>query len=441
MFKAFKKAHPTTKNIAFLLVLFFGVEVTFAQKAVKEYVKTNALEVKTIAIDEEDFSDLESFGNAVGESRIVALGEQNHGDGTTFEAKGRLVRYLHEQKGFNVLVFESDYFGLTYGFEKIAKTKDSINHFLANNIMEIWSSCDKAKPLLYDYIYTTHTTQNPLQIAGMDCQFHGGYTFANLANQASQVFAKIAVSPQDPIDATTIVSNLHHTYYWTRVEPDSGGIQNGLAALNSLLKDKSLDQLTIDEKLLVDNIKRSYEDWMDVLSGKSYLDDNYTKRDRQMFHNVMWLLKHKYPDEKIIIWAHSAHLAKSAVGFEDKNQKGIMLGNFLGDEKINPYSYYVLGFSSYTAKPVWANGNFIVKVEKPLKNGFENWISKDWNYAFLDLKTWNRSKNSGEAFAMKGSNFPSHQHRNLVYQWGKVFDGVFFIRNIEGCEKIDFGDN
>ncbi len=39
---------------------------------------------------------------------MVLLGEQHHGDGATFQAKTRLVKYLHEQKGFNVLVWESD---------------------------------------------------------------------------------------------------------------------------------------------------------------------------------------------------------------------------------------------------------------------------------------------------------------------------------------------
>ena len=38
---------------------------------------------------------------------------------------------------------------------------------------------------------------------------------------------------------------------------------------------------------------------------------------------------------------------------------------------------------------------------------------------------------------MKGT-FPMTQHRNFIYQWNKVFDGVFFIRNLEGCQKISY---
>ena len=62
--------------------------------------------VRSISISENDVSDLEALGRDIGDARIVLLGEQTHGDGATFEAKARVVRYLHEHKGFDVLAFE-----------------------------------------------------------------------------------------------------------------------------------------------------------------------------------------------------------------------------------------------------------------------------------------------------------------------------------------------
>ena len=424
-------------KITLTLFLFLTTD-SFAQKSIKEYVKANTFEIRTIDINENDFSDLDVFGKAIGDSKIVALGEQNHGDGTTFEAKGRLVRYLHEKKGFNVLVFESDYFALTYGFEKVTKTKDSINNFIQNNIMGVWSWCDKAAPFLYDYIPKTFTTSNPLQITGMDCQFHGAYSVNNLVKIATPIFAKISVTAEDFTNAKIILGNLHNTFLWTYKNPDSLAIVLGNEALKDFLKNKSLELLTIDERLLIDNIKRNYDDFVDVVQHKSYVDDNYTKRDKQMFLNVLWLLQHKYPNDKIIIWAHSSHIAKAAKEFEDHGQKGIMMGNFLGNKKLNPFSYYALGFTSYSATPIWTSNNYKIDVEFPKKIGFENWIPKNLNYSYVDFSLKKGTLNNNESFAMKGTNFPSHQHRNLVYQWTNVFDGIFFIRNIEGCSKIKF---
>ena len=44
------------------------------------------------------------------------LGEHPYDDGTTFVAKTRLVRFLHEQMGFNVLAFESGLYDCPKGY-------------------------------------------------------------------------------------------------------------------------------------------------------------------------------------------------------------------------------------------------------------------------------------------------------------------------------------
>lgn len=81
--------------------------------------------------------------------------------------------------------------------------------------MGIWSWCDKAAAFLYDYIPKTHSTTNPLQIAGMDCQVHGAYSVDNLVNIATPIFAKISVTEEDLKNAKIILSNLNNTFYWT----------------------------------------------------------------------------------------------------------------------------------------------------------------------------------------------------------------------------------
>jgi erythromycin esterase len=110
----------------------------FAQD-IRSYVTTNMVPVATLDATADDYADLAPIGQAIGEARVVMLGEQDHGDGTTFQAKTRLVKYLHERKGFTVLAFESDFYSLTAGWEKLAKQPDSIRHFLRQNIFPIWS--------------------------------------------------------------------------------------------------------------------------------------------------------------------------------------------------------------------------------------------------------------------------------------------------------------
>ena len=75
-----------------------------------KWIKNNAIEVRTISSNDEDFSDLESLKKIIGDTRVVLLGEQSHGGGTTYEAKVRLIKFLHQEMGFEVMAFESGMF-------------------------------------------------------------------------------------------------------------------------------------------------------------------------------------------------------------------------------------------------------------------------------------------------------------------------------------------
>ena len=118
----------------FLLTLIISSFQAYGQNKIKDFVEKNTNIIKTIEPDSLNFADLEVFGEAIGDSRIVMLGEQDHGDAPTFLAKTRLIKYLHEKKGFNVLAFEEDYFALNEGWDRLEKQKIKIDTFLRKNI-------------------------------------------------------------------------------------------------------------------------------------------------------------------------------------------------------------------------------------------------------------------------------------------------------------------
>ena len=67
------------KLIISLLLIHF-INFAAGQNQIKKFVEQTAVSIPTIDPDSTNFSDLEVIGNAIGDSRIVMLGEQDHGD-------------------------------------------------------------------------------------------------------------------------------------------------------------------------------------------------------------------------------------------------------------------------------------------------------------------------------------------------------------------------
>jgi hypothetical protein len=69
-----------------------------------------AVALRDPLIEADDRSDLEALSRAIGDAKVVILGEATHADGTTCLAKASVIRYLHDTKGFDVLAWESGMF-------------------------------------------------------------------------------------------------------------------------------------------------------------------------------------------------------------------------------------------------------------------------------------------------------------------------------------------
>jgi erythromycin esterase len=69
---------------------------------------TNAV-VKEIQLHARALDDLDAICNAIGEARVVALGEATHGTSEFSDARARIVEHLAARKGFTVLAVEDNW--------------------------------------------------------------------------------------------------------------------------------------------------------------------------------------------------------------------------------------------------------------------------------------------------------------------------------------------
>lgn len=64
--------------------------------------------IRTVAPDATDTNDLNVLKELIGESSVVALGENTHGSSEIFRLKDRFIRYMVEELGFDVFSIEAD---------------------------------------------------------------------------------------------------------------------------------------------------------------------------------------------------------------------------------------------------------------------------------------------------------------------------------------------
>lgn len=401
------------------------------QEGIKKYVQQNAIPILAIAPDATDYRDLRAINKAIGNATIVMLGEQDHGDAATFEAKTRLIKYLHEEKGFDVLAFESDFFSLNEGWSSLGKEKAQIGSFLRSNIYPIWSQCDACDALLYQYIPNTHATKKPLQITGFDSDLVLDYASSNLIPKLDSVFQSLEL----PITKSNS--------YRSQVLPVLDSLRLGFfTSLNDSFYARSSSVLwDIKSQLLSKITKDNF--WVQVIGNLISASINHQKRstdvimsfnarDSQMAENLKWLSTIKYKDRKMIVWAANTHIGKSTdTLIKNKSGQGFTtMGAYFTRDTLLQSQTYILGFTSNQGK----TGRLTLKeyvVPPPRPGTFESWFDPQWNYAFIDFGTYNRNLTTEkEPFFMKGFG-----HFTEKENWTKVFDGIFYIRDMYPCKR------
>lgn len=130
------------------------------------WLADNHRSIRSITYDK-DFSDLDFLAEVLNGKRIVQLGESSHGTAEFSAIKVRIIKYLHERLGYNVIAFESSVGGchiqdLDLNL-RAPKPKVGVEC-----IFTIWNTADLNE--LARYIYSTRQTTRPLHVAGFDIQ-------------------------------------------------------------------------------------------------------------------------------------------------------------------------------------------------------------------------------------------------------------------------------
>ncbi len=292
-------------------------QATFSLGQGERIADLRARSVEITSIDptlaDDPFADLLPLKRAIGDARVVWLGEQSHGEGAAFLAKGRLVKFLHQEMGFDVLVWEA---GLASGplVDEAMRDPDLTALEAANrSIFTIWSEAVQVHPLL-EYVKQSQSTDRPITTAGMDAQLTGDMGSTILQRHLEDLFEPAGEMPDGALEFVN----------WIEVFWKTGDLDAAREALVWI--ERTLEIIDEAEPALIDLhepwrvsfVERSLADAASFLRARiAFIEANndttriepeiLNDRDRRMGDNLVFLANEVYPDRKLIVWAATFH--------------------------------------------------------------------------------------------------------------------------------------
>jgi erythromycin esterase len=404
-------------------------------------LKKHAFKIRSRKISKGRFKDLMPLKEIIGDARIVLLGEPTHGHGTTMEMKGRLIRFLHEQMGFNVLAWESNMACCREVDRAFLENDEPIIDLVDKGIFAVFAWPEQNRPL-FEYIKSIRKGDNPLIQAGFDFQFSGTTCVECLTESIIEFFNSVesGLLSADRIEEIKNTIPYLRKYYVTAQE-----LQAVLTLSDYLLNllDSNWDMLmghypkremAFQYRVLL-NIKlfAMYRDYYHVQQGTSL--DMPFERDRVMADNFIFLRQKYFPDEKIIVWAASGHILRNSHLVNYNGQPILLEGSFMGDYVALEFGeeIYSIATISYEGESQYVHGALYTKIQ-PAKEGTFSWYFNQLggNYYFLDMKSVKR----GSWIRKILSERPWNPIYYYEASWPEIFDAFVYIKTVKPCVPV-----
>lgn len=417
----------------YLLFLLFVIPVVVVVRAQRADEKKAVVVVRSIDPNDTDYSDLAGLRTAVGDARIVLLGEQTHGEATTFQAKIRLVKFLHEKMGFDVLAFESGLYDCARIWENV-QAGGRVPDEVVGSLFYMYSTSLQMADL-FGYLQGELGSKRPLIITGFDSQHTGEKSKTQLFDDFDRFLSKEHPDVLGP-DWELFRRVMGETFASRDYRPSIVEQQRFFDKLASLKK------LLNDDSKVTDSLTSSAGFWYQVLCSIESQANRYWQlvhenensvRDLQMAKNLIWLAEKAYPGKKIIVWAHNVHIAKSftALGAkspgDDPNAfypMGATIHRYFGNRA------YCIGFTGAEGSYMNYVDSKIIDVPTPMAGSIEARLAATGDaYGFLDY-------HHAPRFFRQSVPGCIADYGPAKGEWPEVFDGLFFIDKVAPVQRL-----
>ena len=366
--------------------------------------------------DLSEFRDLSTFKSSLEGVEIVALGENTHGLGDVFKAKVELVKFLHEELGFDLLLFESGYGDAAFAWENIHV--QSSNEYLHSFTSNAYYHCESILELVD---YAKSQEKQPLNIQGIDCQPQQDYLAKMLKDFIEPIDS--AFSKKVPLELKNF-----NKLYQSEFDKDSVLFYQVRERFFSFLE-KYQKLITKNEPELrkhgqsgkeIEIIARQFEILESTYSEIQFGEmmgwpQSANIRDRAMFQ-IVKRFKADHPSKKIIIWAQNSHIENPTKAGAYVDWMGHHLKSTFGDK------YYSMGAIVYSGKD--QRRNEIVDFEHNDADYLAYHLNQSSKKSFvMDLRNYTKNDFLSESLLGMENNGNTG---NFIAK--DRFDGLLFLR-------------
>jgi len=302
-------------------------------------------------------------------NQIVGLGEGTHGTAEFYILRYYISRFLIEEKGFNHVGFEDDVAELWLLNEQLAKT-DDVAGLMKKHLISIWQN--KETMALLDWI-KSYNQQHSKKVSIQGIDYPGQTADVEmmrilLGRAGVDAFDKrLSIMQEGAIQQDEAWSGMNRKDYkvdWKSLNRKSGAAYAVADTMMREIKALSIDKdIKSDLLRAVINIKQGFEPF--------YPGTKYVSRDSIMAYNTSLFVKSK--SDKVILWAHDAHLGNKEIYGNSVGGTGKYLS------RLFPGNYFVLGtgtgigeFGAITdARSVKTSVTLPYTLEKPIAGSWE----------------------------------------------------------------------
>ena len=375
--------------------------------------------IKSIDPNHIGFKDLNFLKQELTGRSVVMLGEPSHREGNVFDAKIRIIKFLHEEMGFNVIAFESGFFEVEQAQLKIDGGGD-VMEALDSALFPIWTRSEQFRPLM-EYI---NRQKNSLKVMGFDPQItkQGASGFIS-AFKKYVVDKGLRYSMNDMLFSEVLESlsegvfpdGVTFSAFQTEIRKATEMLKK-LPASDSRSTDFWFQNLKSLELLATDY----YTNRPGEKRAEDFKASDSNPRDSQMADHLSYYIRH-HPNEKIICWGASLHFAAQSATLENDELKtykpmGQSVRAVIGNNRVYTLATISAGgsYASWfdkepTAVPQAATGS--------LEAMFAG--NNQGDYQFIDSEMLKR-------MGVKESNM--FDYTALRGDWSKVVDGILYFK-------------